>query len=82
MEKEAHEKRLHDPVTHGWTRRPESIFEWVKIVGAGLLHGKRSPTILSISRAPRISYINISQSAGDGIVLLSPPEPTRLLFNR
>ncbi|PSN57210.1 hypothetical protein C0J52_05036 [Blattella germanica] len=81
FEQNLYEHRIHDVVTHETTHRVESIIEHVNVTGAGILHNEKSPAVLSVSRSPTISNMNITMSASDGINLISPLENTQLLFN-
>jgi len=82
FEQNLYEHRIHDVVTHQTTQRAESVVEYVKVTGAGVLHNEKSPAVQSISRSPAISNMNITLCASDGINLISPLDNTRLLFNR
>lgn len=77
-----YEHRIHDVVTHETTKREESILEFVNITGAGVLHGEKAPAVQSIIRSPKISHLNINQSASHGINLVSPTDTMRMRFNR
>jgi len=60
----------------------QSRLFFVHITGAGILHGEKSPAVLSIHRTPTISQVNISHCASDGISLVSPTMNVPLLDNR
>lgn len=81
FEQSEYENRIHDVVTHTTLFKTESIMEFVVITGAGLLHSQKSPAILSITRSPEISNVNISNCADHGISLIAPNDNIRLLFN-
>ena len=55
---------------------------YVHITGAGILHGERSPAVLSVHRSPTIQQVNITHCASDGISLVSPSINLPLLDNR
>jgi len=77
-----YEHRIHDVVTHETIRREESILEFVNITGAGVLHGEKAPAVQTIIRSPKISHLNINQSASHGINLVSPTDTMKMRFNR
>ncbi|CAB3370904.1 Hypothetical predicted protein [Cloeon dipterum] len=77
-----YEHRIHDAATHETIKKEESILEFVNITGAGVLHGEKAPAVQSIIRSPRISHLNINQSASHGINLVSPTDTMRMRFNR
>ncbi|BES98492.1 Scavenger receptor cysteine-rich domain [Nesidiocoris tenuis] len=81
FEQSEYEHRIHDVVTHTTLYKTESVMEFVKITGAGLLHSQKSPAILSITRSPEINNVNISESVDHGISLIAPTDNVRLLFN-
>ena len=74
--------RIHDAVTHTSVRRHESILEYVQIIGAGILHGEKSPAVQSVMASPLLSSINITHSAQDGINLISPGKTMNMLYNK
>ena len=55
---------------------------YVHITGAGILHGEKSPAVLSIHRTPTVQQVNISHCASDGVSLVSPSMNLPLLDNR
>ncbi|XP_059476974.1 protein bark beetle isoform X2 [Neocloeon triangulifer] len=77
-----YEHRIHDSVTHETTKKEESVLEFVNITGAGVLHGEKAPAVQSIVRSPRLSHLNLNQSASHGISLVSPTETMRMRFMR
>ena len=48
------------------------IILFFQIIGAGILHGEKSPAVQTVMASPLLSSINISHSAFDGINLISP----------
>ncbi|KAL3267568.1 hypothetical protein HHI36_011686 [Cryptolaemus montrouzieri] len=73
--------RLHDVHTHNDIKENQSIMEFVKIIGAGILHHEKSPAIQGILKSPRISYVTITDTASHGINFISPPKTLNLLHN-
>ena len=71
FEQELFHARIHDAVTHTSVRRHESILEYVQVIGAGILHGEKSPAVQSVMASPLLSSINITHSAQDGINIIS-----------
>ena len=63
-------------------RERQSRLHYVNITGAGILHGERSPAVLSVLRSPFIQQVNITHCASDGISLISPSYHLPLLDNR
>lgn len=43
-----------------------------QIIGAGILHGEKSPAVQTVMMSPLLSSVNISHSASDGINIISP----------
>lgn len=82
FEPSAFEQRRHDLVTHETTTKIESVFEYVNVTGAGILHNEKSPALLAIGRSPTLNNLNVTLSADDAISLISPSEHVRLLYNR
>ena len=82
FEEELFHSRIHDAVTHKSVHRHESILEYVQIIGAGILHGEKSPSIQTVMAAPLLSSVNISYSAQDGINLISPSKTMNMLYNK
>lgn len=74
FESELFHSRIHDAVTHTSVRRHESILEYVQIIGAGILHGEKSPAVQTVMASPLLSSINITHCAQDGINIISPGE--------
>ena len=54
----------------------------VHITGAGILHGEKSPAVLSIHRTPVVQQVNVTHCASDGISLVSPSLNVPMLDNR
>ena len=59
-----------------------SILAWVDIVGAGILHGEKSPALLSFYETPMLLDLTISHSAYDGASLVAAHEEFEMLHNR
>ena len=55
---------------------------YVHITGAGILHGEKSPAVLSVHRTPVIQQVNVTHCASDGISLVSPSLNVPMLDNR
>ena len=55
---------------------------YVHLTGAGILHGQKSPAVLSVHRSPTIQQVNITHCASDGISLITPAINLPLLDNR
>ncbi|KAK0090170.1 hypothetical protein PV325_002595 [Microctonus aethiopoides] len=81
FEHHLYEHRIHDVLTHETVRRIESVFKYINITGAGILHNEKSPAIQSIMKSPTISHVNINQCAHHGINFISPAHTVELLFN-
>lgn len=77
-----YEHRIHDIHTHETVQRIESVLEFVKITGAGILHGEKSPAVQSIVKNPRINLVHIDKCAHHGINLVSPSDTINLLNNQ
>lgn len=60
----------------------QSRLYYVHITGAGILHGEKSPAVMSVLHAPFIQQVNITHCASDGISLVSPSKNVPLLDNR
>ena len=82
FEQELFHSRIHDAVTHTSARHHESILEYVQIIGAGILHGEKSPAVQSVMASPLLSSLNISRSAQDGINIVSPGKTMNMLYNK
>ena len=82
FEQELFHSRIHDAVTHTSARHHESILEYVQIIGAGILHGEKSPAVQSVMSSPLLSSLNISRSAQDGINIVSPGKTMNMLYNK
>ena len=54
----------------------------MQIIGAGVLHGEKSPAIQTVMQSPLLSSINVSHSAHDGINLISPHKTMNMLYNK
>lgn len=59
-----------------------SRLSYVHITEAGILHGEKSPAVLSVHRSPYIQQVNVTHCASDGISLVSPSRNLPLLDNR
>lgn len=81
FEQHLYEHRIHDVITHNTVHKEDSELEFVNIIGAGILHNEKSPSIQSIVKSPKVKFVNISQSASHGINLISPSSNVELLFN-
>lgn len=82
FEQQMYNNRIHNPKTHDVDTQDESVLEFVKIIGAGILHNEKSPAIQSIIRSPKISYVNVTQVASHGINLISPSNTMKLVENQ
>ncbi len=83
FEQELFHARIHDAVTHHATvHKHESILEYVQVIGAGMLHGEKSPAVQAIMVSPLLSYLNITHSAHDGINIVSPSGMMNMLYNK
>ncbi len=51
-------------------------------MGAGMLHGEKSPAVQAVMTNPLLSYLNISHSAHDGINVVSPSGTMNMLYNK
>ncbi|KAG8238179.1 hypothetical protein J437_LFUL014055 [Ladona fulva] len=56
--------------------------EFVRIIGAGVLHNEKAPAVQSIGKSPVLSNINISNCASHGFNVISPTDAMKMLFNR
>lgn len=81
FEQQLYTHRIHDIQTHNTMFVEESVLEFVKITGAGILHNEKSPAIQSIVKSPKIQFVDIYKSASHGINLISPSNTMRLLHN-
>ncbi|CAB4069302.1 Protein bark beetle [Lepeophtheirus salmonis] len=81
FEQELFHTRVHDAVTHSTLHYHESILEYIEIIGAGILHGEKSPAIQAVMSSPHITQIVIKNSAHDGINLISPSRTLTMLHN-
>ena len=52
------------------------------MIGAGILHGEKSPAIQAVMSSPLLSSINITHSAHDGINIISPTKTMNMLYNK
>lgn len=75
-----YEHRIHDVYTHETVQKKESLIEFARIEGAGILHGEKSPAIQSIYKNPSISWVTIKNSAHHGVNLISPTNAIHLKF--
>ena len=82
FEQELFHEHIHDAVTHSTERKTDSVLEYVKITGAGILHNEKSPAVQSVMKSPLISNVQISHCASDAINLVSPPKNVNLLWNK
>ena len=82
FEQELFHEHIHDAVSHSNTKQKESVLQYVQIIGAGILHNEKSPAVQSVMKSPLISSVNISQSAFDGINIISPAKTVNLLYNK
>ena len=57
-----------------------SIFS--QVIGAGILHGEKSPAIQAVMSSPLLSSINITHSGYDGINIISPTKTMNMLYNK
>ncbi|KAF7287908.1 hypothetical protein GWI33_000255 [Rhynchophorus ferrugineus] len=81
FEQHSYSHRVHDIHTHTTHQDKESTLQFVKIMGAGILHNERSPAVQSISKSPQIQYVEVSSSASHGINLISPSATINLVSN-
>lgn len=49
----------------------QSQLQFVRIEGAGILHNDLSPAIMIIGKSPYINSINVTNSASDGISIIT-----------
>ncbi|XP_030745583.1 protein bark beetle isoform X2 [Sitophilus oryzae] len=82
FEQRLYSHRVHDIHTHSTFQESESTLQFVKISGAGILHNERSPAVQSVSKSPKIRYVEVSSSASHGINMISPSGTINLLGNR
>jgi hypothetical protein len=54
----------------------------LQIIGAGILHGEKSPAVQAVMTTPLLSSINITHSAYDGINIISPTKTMNMLYNK
>lgn len=73
--------RVHDITTHTIVEPEESSLQYVKIIGAGILHNEKSPAVQAVIKSPKIQLVNVTQSASHGINLISPSRTMNLLYN-
>jgi len=64
------------------SRQSLSKLFYVHISGAGILHGEKSPAVLSVLRSPAIQQVNVTNCASDGISFISPSTHLPLIDNR
>lgn len=81
FEQNLYSHRVHDIRTHTTVQAEESRLEYVRVIGAGVLHNEKSPAVQTIIKSPKISFVNITQAASHGINLISPANTMDLLFN-
>ncbi|VVC30467.1 Hypothetical protein CINCED_3A021775 [Cinara cedri] len=62
---------LHDDENHGLKSNIQSQLQYVQVEGAGVLHNKLSPAVLIIGKSPYINSINVTNSASDGISVIT-----------
>ena len=53
-----------------------------QVIGAGILHGEKSPAIQAVMSSPLLSSINITHSGYDGINIISPTKTMNMLYNK
>lgn len=70
------------PVHLDPSQEHQSRLYHVHITGAGILHGEKSPAVMSVHQAPFIQQVNITHCASDGLSLVSPSKNLPLLDNR
>jgi len=56
--------------------------EFLQIIGAGILHGEKSPAVQTVMASPLLSSINITHSAFDGINIVSPAKTMNMMYNK
>ncbi|XP_049825562.1 protein bark beetle isoform X2 [Aethina tumida] len=81
FEQELYSHRIHDAYTHTTKQTEESVLEYVKIEGAGILHNEKSSAIQTVIKSPKINYCTVKNSAFHGIDLISPSNTMNLLHN-
>lgn len=54
----------------------------IQIIGAGILHGEKSPAVQTVMASPLLSSINITHSAFDGINIVSPAKTMNMMYNK
>ncbi|XP_069176227.1 protein bark beetle isoform X4 [Procambarus clarkii] len=59
-----------------------SVMEWVEVVGAGILHNDKSPSILSFHETPKLRGVTIRNSAYDGLSIVSASDGFDMLYNK
>ena len=74
--------RNHDVHTHRFSSSIESQLEFVNVIQAGILHDEKSPAILTVFKSPIINFVQVLESASDGIVLINPLKSLNFMFNR
>ena len=75
-------RRLGLPLQADRSVERQSKLYYVDITAAGMLHGEKSPAVLSVLRSPSIQQVNISHCASDGISFVSPSTHLPLIDNR
>ncbi|KAF0300653.1 Protein bark beetle [Amphibalanus amphitrite] len=65
-------ERLHDVHTHGRGRSRQSRLRFVDVLGAGWLHGEKSPALLSVAISPDVRAVNVTGSLSDGVTVVNP----------
>ena len=65
-------ERLHDAHTHGRSRKRQSLLRCVDVLGAGWLHGEKSPALLSVVMSPDVRAVNVTGSLSDGVTVVNP----------
>ncbi|XP_037072320.1 LOW QUALITY PROTEIN: protein bark beetle-like [Pollicipes pollicipes] len=65
-------ERLHDVETHGRRRTRQSQLHFVDVVGAGWLHGEKSPAVLSVFMSPDVRAVTVRNSLSDGVTVVNP----------
>lgn len=78
FEQQFYNNRIHNPETHDVHQEDISILRYVNLIGSGVLHNEKSPSIQSIIKSPKIGNVMIKNAASDGINLISPSQTMNL----
>lgn len=81
FEQQLYNSRIHDIHTHTTIQTYESVLQYVKIYGAGILHNEKSSAVQSVIKSPQINYVEINSTAFHGVDLISPAKTMNLLNN-